>query len=145
MPNILTSFTAINSTDIALWNKQGNQATGSSAFDASLTNADSQANAKELADAFIQNIMRSLDNILNNVTKQKSSTVNAFPFSGDFEATFGTSGPLLDFINITTSKLNLTAKQNLALQDIAVRNKDITATPANIQKIANELKQAGIT
>lgn len=144
MINPTTLFPIANNAQGVTRDKQGSSADGYSLFDATLTNAYSQANMKEMASAFIRNMVLSLDNILNNLTNPDASITPAFPFSGEFEATFGKSGPLLDFINATTTRLNLNAGQNQALQTIAIRNKDITYTPANVQKIADELKQAGI-
>lgn len=144
MINPTTFFTVANNAESISRSKQGSPAAGSSPFDAILTDAHSQANIKEVASTFIENIIRSLDNTLNNLTNPGTSATPTFPFSGEFEAVFGTSGPLLDFINTTTTKLNLSAEKNLALQTIAINNKDITYTPANVQKIAAELKQAGI-
>lgn len=67
-----------------------------------------------------------------------------FGFTASFTATFGDTGPLIDYINYITVRLNLTEGQNRAIQDICVRHKDITKTPANVAKIAAELERAGI-
>jgi hypothetical protein len=69
----------------------------------------------------------------------------AFPFSSAFDATFGgMGGPLYDFINETTARLGLSAEKNLALQNIAINNKDIVKTPDSVTKLAAELREAGI-
>jgi hypothetical protein len=67
-----------------------------------------------------------------------------FPLSADFQATFGSSGPLIDWINVVTAGLNLSADKNQALQHIAVENKDTTGSSQDVQKIAQELQAAGI-
>lgn len=69
---------------------------------------------------------------------------SGFPFSADFQSAFGTTGPLIDYINMITDKLGLSAKQNKALQDISVRHKDITGSAADVASIRAELQQAGI-
>ena len=144
MADISTFFNSMINNDNITRSKQANPA-ASSSFDALFADASLRANSKDLAGDFIQNIMRSLENTLNNARKQNSSSENMFSFSTEFEGVFGSSGPLLDFINLTTSRLKLNAQQNMALQNIAIHNKDVTSTPANIQKIAQELRQAGIT
>jgi len=141
MPNISASFIAIGSTELTL-SKQGMKA-GSGSFDALLFDADVSLNAKKFAGTLVEKITQSMNQSLDAVFS-KSATKNAFPFSSAFEDTFGSTGPLIDFINEVTSKLGLSAQQNQALQDIAVRHKDTTRAPADVQKIAAELKQAGI-
>lgn len=139
MIHIPTSFFATNNAESQ--GKQEHSVAGNSPFDLVLANANSYADLKDLASSFIDHIIRSLDSTLAH---SDATSTPVFPFSSEFQAVFGTSGPLLDFINITTSRLNLNADQNLALQMIAVNNKDTTATPEDIQKIAGELRQAGI-
>ena len=77
----------------------------------------------------------------NDATEQASG----FGFTSGFQSVFGNSGPLIDFINATTSRLGLSAEKNLALQNIAINNQDATRTRESIDKIAAELKAAGIT
>jgi hypothetical protein len=67
-----------------------------------------------------------------------------FPFSTAFTSTFGSRGPLLSWINTITGTLGLNQQQNAALQDIAVRFKDVTKTTQNVELISAELKKAGI-
>lgn len=67
-----------------------------------------------------------------------------FPFSSAFTSTFGISGPLPTFIAATSANLKLNAAQQLALQNIAINNKDIVKSPESIQKISKELQAAGI-
>ncbi len=67
-----------------------------------------------------------------------------FPFSPLFEATFGLSGPLPDYITRITASLGLDATKNLALQTIAINNKDATPSNESVARIAAELKAAGI-
>lgn len=141
MANISASFVTTSSLSISARNKQDTRASGE--FDALLASAGEKLDAKAFASSLIENITLSMNQSLSPLFA-KNSTKNAFPFSADFEATFGLSGPLIDFINATTSKLGLSAEQNLALQTIAVRNKDITKSPESVAKIGEELRQAGI-
>lgn len=67
-----------------------------------------------------------------------------FPFSNAFVSTFGTSGPLPIYIAGVSAQLKLDTTQQLALQDIAVKNKDITYTTDNVRKVAMQLQSAGI-
>lgn len=87
-----------------------------------------------------------ISKITNSANDNRSGDFmnSIFPFSPSFESTFGVGGPLPNFINVVTARLNLSATQNQALQDIAIRNKDITKTPENVQNIAMELRKAGI-
>jgi hypothetical protein len=146
-----------SSTNYDTSSKQQNQKIGLSDFDVLLSNTGATASAANtsldisgsmrgmvngLANKFLLNITDSATDVSDrNLISSDSAT---FPFTSDFDATFGSSGPLIDFINMITSKLNLTAEQNNALQDIAVRHKDITNTTANVSQIALELQQAGI-
>jgi hypothetical protein len=84
-----------------------------------------------------------LDLIVGFQSPDSTAAVD-FPFSSNFTSTFGTSGPLPTFIAATVANLKLSPSQQLALQDIAVQNKDITKTTANVQKVAIELQAAGI-
>lgn len=156
MSEISTSFIPSSSANLDLRHKQQNHIAGTSDFDALLSSASSKLgmNASQAADYlsvcynefagdFIGNITSSLNYDVSSITSQDLFS-NTFPFSEGFNATFGTKGPLIDFINMITSNLQLTSAQNQALQEIAVRNKDITYTPANVQQIAQELQQAGI-
>ena len=94
----------------------------------------------KLADDLIEKI-----NSAKNNNYQDFDTGNPiFPFSSAFTSTFGFRGPLLSWINTITGKLGLSQKQNGALQDIAVRFKDVTKTAQNVELISAELKKAGI-
>src|SRR5262245_13774414 len=48
---------------------------------------------------------------------QGDDAQSAFPLSPAFVHTFGTSGPLIEWINLQTDQLDLTREQNLALQN----------------------------
>jgi hypothetical protein len=74
----------------------------------------------------------------------KPSQPGSFPLSSEFEATFGSGGPLPDFITDMSARLRLTAAQNQAFQDIAIKHKDATRSDDTIRQIAQELKDAGI-
>lgn len=96
---------------------------------------------------FVESLLEHMTNSLNDrlgVNPQDPITLRTFNFTDAFDFTFGTRGPLPDFIRRVTKELGLSTVQNQALQTIAVQNKDITKTPENIQKIAAELQQAGI-
>lgn len=67
-----------------------------------------------------------------------------FPFSAEFESTFGLTGPLPHYIAVLTAGLNLTREQNQAVQDIAIRHKDIVKSPDSVYQVAVELEMAGI-
>ncbi len=135
--------------------KPQNQALGTANFEALLFGVKAEANISRKSDVFgadsvdagglIDEFLASIGNPLNGIFSAMPSQPPAFALSSAFEATFGSSGPLPDFIDAMTKKLGLTAQQNLAFQTIAVNNKDITKTPENVQKIAAELRQAGIT
>lgn len=143
MSDIATSFIPSSAAALALRNKLDTGAAGATSFDALMSDARTRLDTKKLAESFIQNIMRALDKTLDALVS-KGASQNVFPFSGEFQATFGSSGPLIDFIKVTTNRLGLSAEKNLALQTIAVRNKDTTNSPADIQKIGDELRAAGI-
>ena len=66
------------------------------------------------------------------------------PLTPDFLSTFGGTGPLPDYINMLTASLHLSTQQNQALQDISIENKDTTGSVSDIQKMGDELQQAGI-
>jgi hypothetical protein len=105
-------------------------------FDSLLNNS---SNNVEFASDFINNIISSISG--NGADNDNS----LFGFTPSFEATFGTSGPLPNFIKVISGKLKLSPTQIQAFQDIAVNNKDATKAPESVQKIARELKAAGIT
>lgn len=67
-----------------------------------------------------------------------------YPFTPDFQSTFGLSGPLPAWITQITASLHLSAQQNQSLQEIAIKNKDIIKTPDSVAKVAQELTAAGI-
>lgn len=96
------------------------------------------------AGSFIGNITASANSDISALLPLAAPSVGTFPFTSEFESTFGLSGPLPAFITAMTAKLGLNATQNQAFQHIAVENKDIVSTPDNIQKVAMELQQAGI-
>jgi hypothetical protein len=146
MVNIQASLISFSGMSAELRNKQQNQADAPSGFDALLASigAGSQNAGGSRA---VGNMLPSANNtsLLGSLSGLLSPDIgNAFDFTSDFESTFGTSGPLPTFIAMMSAKLNLTAEQNKAFQDIAVNNKDIVKTPDSVQKIADELKQAGI-
>lgn len=137
----IAAFLSISDTNLT--STAPSQAKAAGGFGAMLSSASDRIDAQDLASSFIASLLSSLDAVVN-AALAKNTTRNAFPFSGEFQSTFGDSGPLIDFINATTQRLGLSASQNQSLQAIAVRNKDITNTPADVEKIAAELKQAGI-
>jgi hypothetical protein len=92
----------------------------------------------------LENIALSLNNHSGAITPQALPS-KGFGFTAAFESAFGIGGPLPAFINKVTAERHLNEAQNLALQNIAIRNKDVTKTPESVQKIAMELKQAGIS
>lgn len=106
---------------------------------------DSMLNSgsNSFAMSFIDNISNSLNNLGSALFPQSANAL--FPLTSAFTSTFGSAGPLPSFINLMSAKLHLSVAQNQAFQDIAVRNKDVTNTRENVQKIALELKKAGIT
>jgi hypothetical protein len=137
---------------------QQNLPAGTTQFDALLFSARTNANsgAKGSADNILGNgngLSGFIDALFENIQNSRMKAFNAnsanfapqFSFSSSFVSTFGLSGPLPNFITLMTAKLKLSATQNLALQDIAIANKDIVKTPESVQKIAAELKEAGIT
>jgi hypothetical protein len=140
MTNIPSAVSALFETVVGTRGKQAQA--GGAPFDAFLTNAGSKADLKRLSSVLLEKISLSLDKSLFGLSSKDNQ--NVFPFSGEFEATFGDSGPLIDFINEVTKRLGLSAEKNLALQSIAIRNKDITKTPASVAKIGEELRAAGI-
>ena len=121
-----------------LTQNQSKQIKASSAdFDALLFNSDSSL-------SFMNDFV---DNIISSQSTDSDATLpesGKFPLSSAFTSTFGTGGPLPAWINMVTAKLKLNSSQNQAIQQIAVNNKDATRTPTSIQKIAAELKAAGI-
>lgn len=137
MTNVSTRFVPGN----VAANIPKNQAAGTARFDDFMAQAAFKAGAMDFAGDFLDRIIGSAP---SGSALSPASSKYIFPFSSAFEATFGTSGPLLDFINATTARLNLSAEKNLALQNIAINNKDATRTPEHVQKIARELAAAGI-
>lgn len=73
-----------------------------------------------------------------------SDAASSFSFTPEFQATFGNSGPLINWINVVTGGLGLSSEQNLALQNIAIEHKDTTGSQEDIAQIATELTAAGI-
>ncbi len=137
MANTPVSFTS----SVLLGSESTNKRnlTAEAGFDALLGKSESQFS---FIDDMISNILDSVSGIFQQTAYQPVNS--KFPFLPSFNDTFGLSGPLPEWINRTTIKLNLTAEQNQALQTIAVNNKDITKTDTNVKKIAAELKAAGI-
>lgn len=131
------------------------QATGGD-FDALLASFNTGAasrteNSRATSILGANNISGFIDELLESIHGSQGNSSAAdllagaqFPFSSAFESTFGLSGPLPSFITMITSKLGLNAQQNLALQAISVNNKDATKSQESIQKIAQELRAAGI-
>ena len=137
LPNVTSSGTGQKAQ-----NTTKTQDAGVASFDDLMAQATVKANASVgVAGQFLDSLTRAVQG-KSGASQASSSSV--FPFSDTFESVFGTSGPLIDFINITTTRLHLSAEQHQALQNIAINNKDITNTPANVQKIVAELKEAGI-
>jgi len=77
-------------------------------------------------------------------SSDSASAAGGDPFSSEFDSTFGTSGPLFDYINNVTAGLGLTPGQNSALQNIAIENKDTTGSATDIQTMENEIIAAGL-
>ena len=120
-------------------------------FDALLASATQKvelttANSKQLFD--VAGLL--LDSISASRTSPSAAdilglaTEGGFAFSSAFEHTFGLTGPLPNYIARITKELELSKEQNLALQNIAIDNKDITKTDENVAKIARQLEEAGI-
>jgi hypothetical protein len=105
---------------------------------------------------FIQNILLSIDNSLENIgfssakTKKFDQVTNPIDVSidtkntTDFESILSSGGPLPSFLHEMDVRLHLDATQRQALRDIANENKDVNKTPDVVQKIAMELQRAGI-
>lgn len=129
----MTTTAAINTFSISATSKTTIQANEKTGFTDMLDSSQ----------AFFQLSMNLVDALLRSRGSSPSAPASS-GFTSEFEAVFGSTGPLPDFINRVTASLKLSPEQNLALQNIAVRNKDITKTPENVQKIAAELKAAGI-
>lgn len=96
-------------------------------------------------------LLRLIDELFDKIraTLDKKSETAAqgnytFSFTSEFQSVFGTDGPLFNFIEATTAQLGLSAEKNLALQNIAINNKDTDRSPESVAKIAGELKAAGI-
>jgi hypothetical protein len=143
-----------------------NQKSGASAFDALLASLDIGSNRKNTSGSVIDiltadnnspvNSSDPLSGLISGTSDMTTGSLNdmfsaimgqgaaKFPFSDLFESTFGTGGPLPNFITLMSAKLHLTKEQNQAFQDIAIKNKDATQSEENVQKIALELKEAGI-
>jgi len=140
MSKIPTPLIPSNVVNLDAAPKQQNRIAAAAKFDAMLFSSESN---HQFADDFLGNIMDAVNIDISSIMSQ-ALPPGAFPFTADFTSTFGTSGPLPAFINLMSSKLGLNAAQNQAFQQIAVNNKDATRTPESIDKIAAELKAAGI-
>jgi hypothetical protein len=138
------SFLSASSLEFSASSKKVSQSAKETRFDGVLSSAQSDMNTKDFAVRMLEKISLTISQNLSSIGKSGAAK-NTFPLSGSFEATFGSHGPLIDFINGVTVKLGLSAQQNSALQAIAVNNKDATRSPESIAKIAAELRQAGIT
>jgi hypothetical protein len=149
-----TVSTAFAANDLLSANtRQKKNAAEAGNFDALLNEIDSKSAVKSqkedaaaapfaFVNHLIANIRLSLDKQLSNAPAP--AIESTYGFTAEFDAVFGTTGPLPDFINMVTKKLGLSAEQNRAMQEISIRNKDITKTPDNVAKIAKELEEAGI-
>ncbi|MFW0777304.1 MAG: hypothetical protein ACN2B6_06260 [Rickettsiales bacterium] len=106
------------------------------------------------------NIMQFIDELFDNIqaslqqqlTGASSGSVSAslsggqsFGFTSEFTSVFGSSGPLINWINNTTSSLGLSKEQNLALQQISIDFKDTRGSVEDRAQISEALKAAGIT
>jgi hypothetical protein len=105
---------------------------------------------EEGAENFLQGIINQLIDYISGAANDNknigaSAASSGYPFSSEFESTFGTTGPLPAFITEVSVKLNMTKEQNLAFQQIAVNNKDATRSVESRNKIAKELEAAGIS
>lgn len=123
-----------------------------SRFSASITNIDITAFSFESESRRMDPLREFIDALFDHITgadekgkKDVAGLGDTYSFTSDFQSVFGSSGPLIDFINATTANLGLSQEKNLALQNIAINNQDATRTRGSIDKIAAELKAAGIT
>jgi|GEM_PF-4337404 len=105
---------------------------------------DSSDSIMGTIEGFKDNAIGSLNGMFNALMGKEAAADGSFPLTADFTSTFGTSGPLINFINRITATLGLSAEQNKALQAISVSNKDTDGSPASVQKIGQQLKEAGI-
>lgn len=151
MPNPIT-LTPSNATAFQRATQQV-QDSENKGFDALLDSIGTSKRASDRDDIAKDPLGSLIDSLLNNLTTARSNDNTAknaslFPakyaLTDSFTSTFGSDGPLIDFINEVTSKLGLSATQNASLQQIAVNNKDATRSSESVRKIAGELKQAGI-
>jgi hypothetical protein len=126
--------------------QQSENAQSGSLFDALLSmGAGPNQSSASHASAHAIGQGSSVSGLFDVLLSENSAAYNGgFGFSSEFEAVFGLTGPLPDFINMVTSALHLSPEQNRALQDIAIRHKDATASAATVQSIAAELDAAGI-
>jgi hypothetical protein len=138
------SYLSATSLEFSAGSKKTTRSSKDVGFDGALTAAQTDLNAKDFAAKMLEKISLTISQNLSSIGKTGAAK-NTFPLSDSFEATFGSHGPLIDFINDVTVRLGLSAEQNSALQAIAVNNKDATRSPESIAKIAAELRQAGIT
>ncbi len=144
MLSIQSAFAALGGAGIDQRGAQVRQQVEASNFDALLASFGTRKKEDEQtpADAILG--MGGLNSSFGAAALQAFSG-DSFDFSSEFASTFGLSGPLPEFISMISKKLNLSAEQNRALQDIAVANKDATRSQESVQKIAVALQQAGIT
>ena len=131
----------------------GCDTTKQASFSASITNIDITSFSFESESRGYDPLREFIDALFDHITgahrKDGKDDVaglgDTYSFTSDFQSVFGSSGPLIDFINATTASLGLSQEKNLALQNIAINNQNATRTRESIDKIAAELKAAGIT
>lgn len=150
MTNILSPIIASSAVKAEQQKQQQSQAASAVDFDALLFSAGVKSGFAVSGgnDPLLGFVDAFVDKINNAMRKQFSANAplapHTFPFSAAFEATFGLTGPLPDFINVMTAGLRLTATQNQAFQDIAIKHKDIVKTPESVREVAKDLERAGI-
>jgi hypothetical protein len=120
----------------ALLSMVQNDSTGTSSTTSSSSNTQNTN--------LLSNIFSALYGDNSGSSDATSATASTDPFSSEFDSTFGTSGPLFDYINNVTAGLGLTPGQNASLQNIAIENKDTTGSATDIQTMENELTAAGL-
>ncbi len=123
----------------------------SASFSASIMNIDITSFSFESQSRHLDPLREFIDALFDHITgadkngkKSDVAGADTYSFTSDFQSIFGNTGPLIDFINATTSRLGLSEEKNLALQQIAINNKDATRSRESINKIGAELKAAGI-
>ena len=74
-----------------------------------------------------------------------SSALDPLNLSADDDAFIHGDGPLPAFLSQVKTQLGLNSTQATALDNIALQFKDANNTPDTVQKVADALRQAGIT